>query len=136
MQFCDQSVLPLEKFSVGGAYSVRGYREDEFVRDNGVVASLELRYPAFRMPVPGLAQTAEDGMVQLAAFTDWGWSENVDTATPSPRSIGSVGLGVRWDPSPRLHAQLYWGIPLRDIDYPSDDLQNDGIHFQLNCRIF
>lgn len=136
MQFCNQSVLPLEKFSVGGAYSVRGYREDEFVRDNGVVTSLELRYPAFRLPIPGLSKTFEDGMVQLAAFTDWGWSENVDTVTLGPRTIGSAGLGFRWDPSPKLHAQLYWGIPFRDIDYSSYDLQNDGIYFQMNCLIF
>ena len=136
MQFCDQSVLPLEKFSVGGAYSVRGYREDEFVRDNGVVTSLELRYPAFRLPIPGLAKSVEDGMVQLAAFTDWGWSENVDTETAGPRTIASAGIGFRWDPSPRLHAQLYWGIPFRNLDYSSYDLQNDGIHFQVNCLIF
>ena len=136
MQFCNQSVLPLEKFSVGGAYSVRGYPEDEFVRDDGVVTSLELRYPAFRLPIPGLSQTVEDGMVQLAAFTDWGWSENVDTATYGPRTIGSAGLGVRWDPSPGWHAQLYWGIPFKNLDYSSYDLQNDGIHFQVNCRVF
>jgi hemolysin activation/secretion protein len=136
MQFCNQSVLPLEKFSVGGAYSVRGYREDTFVRDDGLVASLEFRYPAFRVPIPRFSRSAEDGMVQLAVFADWGWSENVDTPTVGPRTISSAGLGVRWDPSPGLHAQLYWGIPFRDIDYSSHDLQDDGIHFQVNCLVF
>lgn len=136
MQFSNKPLLPLERFSVGGAYSVRGYREDAFLRDNGVVTSLELRYPAFRLPIPGLAKTIEDGIVQLAAFTDWGWSENVDSATLGPRTIGSVGLGLRWDPSPKLHVQLYWGIPFTNIEYSSYDLQDDGIYFQMNCLIF
>ena len=136
MQFCDQSVLPLEKFSVGGATSVRGYREDEFVRDNAVVSSLELRVPVLRLPLPGLSKTGEDGMVQVAAFVDWGWSENVDTETFGPRTIAGAGPGLRWDPSPGLQAQIYWGIPFRDIDYGSSDLQNEGIYFQVNCLIF
>lgn len=136
MQFCDRSVLPLEKFSVGGATSVRGYREDEFVRDNAVVASLELRVPVFRLPLPRLSRTGEDGIVQVAAFVDAGWSENVDTETFGPRTITSAGPGLRWDPSPGLHAELYWGIPFRDIDHGSDDLQDEGIHFQVNCLIF
>lgn len=136
MQFSNNPLLPLEKFSIGGAYSIRGYPEDAFVRDDGIITSLELRYPAFRLPIPGLSSTVEDGLVQLAAFTDWGWSENVDIPTFGPRTIASAGVGFRWDPSPRLHAQLYWGIPFRNLDYSSYDLQNDGIHFQVNCLIF
>ena len=34
-----------EKFSLGGVNSVRGYRENELVSDNGVIGSMELRIP-------------------------------------------------------------------------------------------
>lgn len=135
-QFSSDTLLPLEKFSVGGANSVRGYRENQLVRDNGVAASLECRIPLFRAPIPRLSKTLEDGTVQLAVFGDWGWAENVDAATPHPRTISSAGLGLRWDPSPKIHAECYWGHAFRDLEQADYDLQDDGIHFMVDLRIF
>lgn len=44
-QMKKDQLLPLGKFSVGGANTVRGYRENLYVRDNGVLSSLEFRIP-------------------------------------------------------------------------------------------
>lgn len=134
IQLSTESLLPLEKFSLGGSNSVRGYRENELVRDNGVFASLELRIPMFRMPLSFICKTREDGWVQLAPFVDWGWSGNTDTTTPDPETISSAGLGIRWDPGSAFHGEIYWAKALREIDYPEYDLQNDGIHFLLTWR--
>ncbi len=41
LQLSKDALLPLEKFSVGGLRSIRGYRENQFVRDNGAAVSLE-----------------------------------------------------------------------------------------------
>ncbi len=136
LQLSADPLLPLEKFSVGGAASVRGYRENQLVRDNGVVSSLELRIPIFRMPLPKLSKRPDDGMVQIAPFADWGWAENIDTETPDPKTISSAGVGVRWDPSSEIHVQIYWGIPFRDVDVPDKDIQDSGIHFQVSCEFF
>lgn len=148
LQLASQPLLPLEKFSVGGQYSVRGYRENQLVRDNGFAASLEWRVPVFRLPIPGLSQSADDGMVQLAVFADFGWSENIAlpsplkpedqvAASPNPRTISSVGLGIRWDPSNKIHSELYWGKALRNIDQKSAyDLQDSGIHFLISTQLF
>ncbi|MGH8502908.1 MAG: ShlB/FhaC/HecB family hemolysin secretion/activation protein [Gammaproteobacteria bacterium] len=133
LQLAEDPLLPLEQFAVGGAATVRGYRENQLVRDNGFVASAELRIPVFRLPIPRLSRTAEDGSVQLAPFADFGWAENTDIATPDPKTISSVGLGLRWDPSDDLHAELYWGYGLRDIDSLDDDLQDSGIHFRVQA---
>lgn len=134
IQLSADPLLPLEKFSLGGSNSVRGYRENELVRDNGIFTSLELRIPIFRMPLSFIAKSHEDGWVQLAPFVDWGWSGNTDSTTPDPETISSAGIGIRWDPGSALHGEIYWAKALREIDYPEYDLQNDGIHFLLTWR--
>lgn len=135
VQLASDSLLPLEKFSVGGSYSVRGYRESQLVRDNGWVSSLELRIPVFRLPLPGFTQRSDDGMVQLAPFVDFGWSWNANSSTPDPEIIYSAGLGVRWDPTRQMHGQLYWGKALREIGNPNNDLQDQGIHFLFSLQL-
>jgi len=134
MQFSKDPLLPLEKFSAGGAGSVRGYRENQMVRDNGVVSSLEFRVPVFLVPVPKISRSTDDGTVNLAIFADWGWAENTDLATPDPRSISGAGPGIRWDPSSKIHAQIYWGISFRDVDNLHNDIQDSGVHFQLGWQ--
>lgn len=136
-QLAAQSLLPMEKFAVGGATTVRGYRQNLLVRDNGVVASAEIRVPVFRLPLPYLSENADDGMVQLAAFFDFGWSRNTDLPTLGPTTIASPGAGIRWDPGRRLHTQLYWGYALRKIDTGGNhDLQDSGIHFLVDLQLF
>jgi hemolysin activation/secretion protein len=137
LQLASQSLLPLEKFSVGGQHSVRGYQENQLVRDNGLAASLEWRVPVFRLPIPGVSKIAEDGVVQLAIFADYGWSKNTGMPSNDPQTISSAGLGVRWDPSPKLHTELYWGKAFRNIDRQGKrNLQDSGIHFLVSSQLF
>ena len=134
LQLAEDSLLPLEKIAVGGARTVRGYRENQLVRDNALVTSLEFRIPVFRLPIPGISRGPEEGMVQVAPFADFGWAWNTDLPTPDPDTISSVGIGVRWDPSPKIHSELYWGLSLRDVNNPDEDLQDAGIHFLVSCH--
>ncbi len=136
VQLAADSLLPMEKFAVGGATTVRGYRQNLLVRDNGVVASVEFRVPVFRLPLPYISVGQQDGFVQIATFFDFGWSHNTDIATFEPTTIASPGLGLRWDPSPQLHSELYWGIPLRKVNIAGEhDIQDSGIHFLVNLRL-
>jgi len=91
-QIASDPLLPLEQFAVGGFYSVRGYRENAVVRDNGLAGSLELRLPIY-------ARRRPDLRVELAPFFDVGRSWN-DTNRPSaanaePLTLASLGLGLR-----------------------------------------
>lgn len=52
VQLASEALLSLEKLPVGGANSVRGYRENQLVRDNGWLSSLE---PTFRTPLVEVA---------------------------------------------------------------------------------
>ncbi|MBW1645649.1 MAG: ShlB/FhaC/HecB family hemolysin secretion/activation protein, partial [Deltaproteobacteria bacterium] len=136
LQLANDSLLPLEQIAIGGRYSVRGYRENQLVRDQGLIASLEARIPLVQHAV-----WAE--YLQLVPFVDYGRGWNRDLDTPPVKHISSVGLGLRWAASWRrapltLRPQLevYWGIPLRDVDNPDNDLQDDGLHLQFTLSCF
>ena len=131
IQLSNDPLLPLEQIAVGGRYSVRGYRENQLVRDQGLIASLESRIPLVRN-VPWAEY------LQIAPFVDFGKAWNREVETPSPRSISSVGLGLRWAATLmtfpfhlRPQIEIYWGYRLREVDNPENDLQDDGIHFQF-----
>lgn len=127
-QWTPDALLPMEQFSVGGANSVRGYEENQLVRDKGFSASIEIRYPVLR----------DKGRptLQLAAFFDGGGAWNNSGSTPDPEMIGAPGVGLLWDPTPGFHAQIYYGYALNDIPFQEDNLQSDGIYFQLTASLF
>ena len=73
---------------------------DELVRDNGVVASAELRVPLVKGPL------GRD-ILQLAPFVDFGKAWNRDRDR-SLHSIASLGLGLRWRIAERSWLHAYW----------------------------
>ena len=131
LQWAEQDLLPLEKLSIGGATTVRGYRENILTRDNGFISSLEWRIPLWKMPI---WSDNQEGWIKLAPFFDYGHSWNADSDTPEPKDIYSAGIGLRWDPNKHIHTNLYWGYALQDdIPEPDErDLQDDGVHFELS----
>ncbi len=135
-QLTPDRLLPLEKFAVGGAHSVRGYRENRLVRDNGVAASLEFRVPLIRLPIPGLSNDPADGTVELAPFFDYGRSWDNDGGLND--NLYSVGVGLLWSPSEHLHASIYYGKDLKELPAvgDDDDLQDLGVHFQITLELF
>ena len=135
-QFSKDSLLPMEKFSIGGATSVRGYRESLLVRDSGYAGSVELRYPLATLPIPGLSRDPGDGQLQLALFADYGRGWNEDLPTPDPEAIGSVGVGLRYAPGPQVEGALYWGYALEEVEQLDEDIQDEGLHFLLRISNF
>lgn len=129
VQLANDALLSLEQFPVGGAFSVRGYREAQLVRDNGAVASLEYRWPLPWNP-------SGPHRLQFAVFGDIGRSWNSDRPTPSPETLSSVGAGLRGGYAEWLEYQLYIGKVLRDVQSPNGDLQDRGVHFQLRGRLW
>jgi hemolysin activation/secretion protein len=128
-QWTDQPLLALEQMSVGGFETVRGYLENQLVRDRGLVCSVE-----FRLPV--LFNKAGAGIVHVAPFFDFGAAWAVDDS-PGPTTLSSTGLGLLLSPSEHFTAQIYWGYRLRDIDVPDDaGLQGYGFGIRLNLMAF
>jgi len=125
-QHANGSLLPSEKFAVGGAQSVRGYRENALVRDNGWALSLEYRRPVGRVALAGTGP--DDGLVDFAVFTDAGRARDDGEAA---KRLSSWGLGLRWTPAPGILAQLYKGFALQKIENPTRTPADRGIHFLL-----
>lgn len=128
-QITDDPLLSLEQFSVGGAHSVRGYRENQLVGDNGLFASVEYRVAVW-------SDTSRGHRVQLAGFFDWGRSWNRERPTPEPDVLASVGAGLRATYYPWLDFEFYYGSRLKRVAELDEDLQDRGIHFQLRARVW
>ena len=130
-QLTGDSLLPLEQFSIGGVDTVRGYRTNQRVADNGIVGSVEVRVPIVRDPDGW-------GLLQLAPFVDVGtvWSNGEDEANVDNSTLVSTGIGLRWQLGSRFSARLDWGIPLVPIARQGDSLQDDGIFFSVQVQPF
>lgn len=128
-QWTGESLLGLEQMSVGGRETVRGYRENQLVRDTGLATSVE-----FRIPVWFDGEGA--GIVHLAPFFDFGGGWNVQGSS-QPSTLSSAGIGLLATPWKQVAAELYWGHPFRDIDIEDDNSAQDlGLHFRLNISAF
>lgn len=121
-QLTPDSLLPLERFSVGGIDTVRGYVQNQIVTDNAITASSELRLPL----VEGL---------QLTPFVDLGGGWNIDAPEPDPSFLLGLGLGLRWQPTPDFSFRVDYGIPLISGE-DGDSLQENGIYLSLTVRPF
>ncbi len=138
-QVSSQPLLGLEQFAVGGHATVRGYSENQLVRDQGVVGSVEFRIPVWQRS-EGLSR------FELAPFIDVGWSQNRSrgrnpfTGEDFRDNIGKetlvgMGLGARWNLNRNTLLQFYWGGQLREVDTAGDyDIQDDGLHFSISSR--
>lgn len=126
-QLTPDALLPLEQFSIGGLDTVRGYRQNFRVGDNGVVGSLEIRFPI-------LQQADGIGTVQLVPFVDIGKVWNNAFEIPSPQLIASTGLGLNWQVGSAFTARLDWGMPLVPVERQGNTLQDYGVVFSIRLQ--
>jgi hemolysin activation/secretion protein len=142
-QISQDPLLVLEKFTIGGVDTVRGFPENLLVRDNGVAATIELQ-----LPIPGYRSVPSPHDVVVAAFVDYGRSwDKVNTATGNPDLdttdalyVASAGLGLLWNPFRGLNAQVYWGRSIANnfnalnnpLTFAPNDLQKDGYYLSVN----
>jgi len=121
VQWTQNRLVPLEQISLGGVNSVRGYRENQAVRDQGYFFNIEFRYPLFDRP-------GDRHRLVLAPFFDLGevWNTGEDR-----ERLSSVGLGLSYQYR-QLFADLFYGRALiTPTIKTSGNLQDEGIHFQV-----
>ena len=127
-QLADRPLLALEQIGLGGQDTVRGYRQDLLLADNGVIASAEVRLPIFASPES--RQT-----LQVVPFLDfgWGWNQpNNPSPNPTPSTIASGGLGLRYQGGDNFSAKLDYGIPFTATSGTKSAAQEKGFYFSLN----
>jgi len=123
-QIASRSLLPLEQFGIGGLDSVRGYRQDFLLSDNGAFASAEVQIPVVRL-------SQSRGVLQVVPFADVGVAWNNSRSNPEPNTLASVGLGLRWLQGDRFTARLDWGIPLVSVESQGKTWQENGLYFSV-----
>lgn len=123
-QIASISLLPLEQFGIGGTDSVRGYRQDFLLADNGAVAGAEVQIPVVRL-------SQSRGVLQVIPFVDFGVGWNNSGRNPASNTLAAVGLGWRWSEGDRFTARLDWGIPLVSVDSPDRTWQENGLYFSV-----
>ena len=111
-------LLSLERFSLGGADTVRGYRQNQVVSDHGILGGFELQVPLTKNP----------DILQMRPFFDWGYGWNQSGINSDPNFIASVGLGLRSRLPIGIETLLQYGIPLVRSN------QNEDQRFQFSVR--
>jgi hemolysin activation/secretion protein len=127
-QLADRPLLALEQLGLGGQDTVRGYRQDLLLADNGVIASAEVRLPIFTTP-------ESKQVLQVVPFLDfgWGWNKpNNPSPNPTPNTIVAGGLGLRYQGGDNFAAKLDYGIPFNSIDSTKRTAQEKGFYFSVN----
>ncbi len=123
-QYTNDSLLPIERYSLGGHATVRGYRENVLLRDRGAFVSAEVRAPVWRWE--------EKLRVEAGVFLDAAWSANVRSVPDSlPSKIGSVGVSLLAQGPWGLSARVDLALPNRRWLTENADLQDRGVQFQL-----
>ncbi len=124
IQLADRQLLPVEQYGLGGQDTIRGYRQDNLLTDNGILFSTELRYPLIKF---GQNQT-----LHIIPFFDLGhaWNSS-NNANPSNNVLASTGLGLQLSLGGRFNARFDWGIPLIDGDIKNKNWQENGLYFSI-----
>ncbi len=130
LQLSFDPLLPAQQFVLGGVQSVRGYRQNIRIGDNGLRLSVEGRIPVLRNEA-GLP------VLQLAPFIEGGGIWNVDgnpNILPDRRFLATAGLGVLFEPLPGFNLRLDYGVPFVFLPDRGSNLQDNGFYFSLGYR--
>jgi hemolysin activation/secretion protein len=132
LQLTLDSLLSSQQFVIGGGQSLRGYRQNARAGDNGFRVSIEDRITLER-------DEAGIPTFQLAPFIDlgtvWNVSDNPNNGSlPRQRFLAGIGVGVLWQPLPKVNLRLDYGLPLVNLDDRGNNAQDNGFYFSVNYQ--
>ncbi len=119
IQWASRPLLGLEKYAIGGHASVRGYRENSLLTDEGVFISAEWRQ-----------EIKTDGLsgVYVIPFFDVAYGKENEYE----KSLSSVGIGIKWVLNEVGDIDIYWAKRLDNWgDGNGDEIQDQGIHLSV-----
>lgn len=130
VQLSPSDLVPLERFGLGGYRSVRAYRQDTRLTDNGVLGTVELR-----LPVPWISKKKR--LFQVVPFIDGGVAWNSDgEEVEGSNGLAAVGVGLQVSLWERVNMRLDYGIPLVDVDSTDKTAQEEGFYFSVSASPF
>ncbi|MDJ0570637.1 MAG: ShlB/FhaC/HecB family hemolysin secretion/activation protein [Pleurocapsa sp. MO_192.B19] len=135
-QLTPDSLLPLEQLTLGGIGTVRGYRQNQEVGDNGVVGTIEIYLPLAGdyAPRTSKANRISSSNLNLIPFFDGGAVWNNDNSETD--SLISLGIGLDWQFKDFLSLRVDWGVPLINTSNFGNSLQDNGFSFSFQLKPF
>ena len=130
-QLSNDPLLSSQQFVIGGAQSVRGFRQNLRVGDNGVRFSLENRWIVIRDEID------ESPKLQFAPFIDLGgvWNNPRNpNALPTQNFIAAGGLAAIFEPLKGLTMRVDYSIPFLQLSDKTNNLQDKSLYFKLNYK--
>jgi hemolysin activation/secretion protein len=135
IQLADKPLLSLERYAIGGVYTVRGYRENTYIRDNGFNSSLEFKYPLYS------SEFIQNSSLNIVPFVDYGsvWNTQTPQIDNQPtNNLFSSGIGLNWIYK-QVSTDFYWAhafTSVNDVVHTTRSIQDDGIHFRVLINAF
>ena len=130
-QLSANPLLPSQQFIIGGAQSLRGFRQNARSGDNGVRLSLETRITAIR------DQESQRSLLQISPFVDLGaiWNSGLNpTPSLSQNFLAAGGLSVTIEPIARLTLRLDAAIPFVNLQERGNNLQDAAVYFSTSYQ--
>ncbi len=130
LQLANRPLVPLEQIGLGGFRSVRGYRQDVLLTDNGLLLSAEAQIP--------IARFGRANLLQIVPFVDYGrgWN-NSGQDSPAENNLLGVGLGLQLRLGDKFTGRIEYGVPLIDAgNSEGNSWQEKGLYFSVIYNLF
>lgn len=128
---------PQEEILLGGATSVRGYPESDYLGDQGVLTNVEYHTPFFLLPKQLEFPRGQPvrNQIQLIAFWDHGYGRlrQPSETEHRTRNLMSVGGGFAIQVLKYAGLRFEWGVPLADD--PLTESGKSQFHFHVQAEI-
>ncbi len=137
-QYSTDTLIPVEKLSMGGYNCMRGYHSRGYLGDYGVYGTVELRTPILVDAISAVFGDRKNkspiDRMQFLGFIDWGWTtfNDLPSGFDDNEFIYSAGLGARLSVTKYTQLKCDVAFPLRDTDWAEDD--NMEVYFSVQTQ--
>jgi hemolysin activation/secretion protein len=118
-QLSDSPLVGADIFSLGGASTIRGFRPDTALGENGFHGSLDVKIPAYKGKV---------GEFYISPFFDIGYVWSDPRISDNSTLLASTGLSLEYYFAKKLSVIFSWGHPLFGN---RQNLQDSGFLFSI-----
>jgi hemolysin activation/secretion protein len=132
-QYTRDKLIPALRYGIGGADSVRGYREREINGDAGMRGTIELRTPLLSNFIGDTDdEDWYEHRLQLVTFADLGYVYRNDPRGGLQRedSLSSIGLGLRLNITKYLQMKVDYGHALTE----TEESRHGRGHFSVQAQ--
>jgi hemolysin activation/secretion protein len=140
LQYSQDPLVSSQQMVLGGADSVRGFPENNYLADYGWILNTELRTPAFLIPsmfkVPfDKKHTRLIDAIQFVAFIDTGsgYLNEARVGEEAHQFLVGAGYGLRFDLYEHLTGMIDIGYPTGGSDKPADNAPYQ-VHWGLEYK--